>query len=85
MAHVWLELCFSIEKQPETGILLSDPPYRQRLMNPDQTKAEQNVITCAANMQKFMHEYALISPGEFDKIGHMAMKHLVLHLSRHMK
>ena len=46
-------------------------------MNPDQTNTEQNFITCATKMQKFMHEYALISSGEFDEIGHMAMKHPV--------
>ena len=46
-------------------------------MNTDQTKAEQNFITCATSMQKFMHEYALISSGEFDEIGHTAMKHPV--------
>ena len=43
-------------------------------MNTDQTKAEQNFITCATNMRKFVHEYALILLGEFDKIGHTDMK-----------
>ena len=46
-------------------------------MNTDQTKAEQNFITCATSMQKFMHENALIFSGEFDEIGHTAMKHPV--------
>ena len=49
-------------------------------MNTEKTKAEQNFITCATNMQKFMHEYALISSGEFDEIGHTAMKHPVLYM-----
>ena len=47
-------------------------------MNTDQTKAEQNFITCATNMHKFMHEYSLISSGDFDEIGHTAMKHPIL-------
>ena len=46
-------------------------------MNADQTKAEQNFITCETSKEKFMHEYALISPGEFEEIGHTAMKHPV--------
>ena len=46
-------------------------------MNTDRAKAEQNFITCATNMRKFVHEYALILLGESDEIGHMAMKHPV--------
>ena len=46
-------------------------------MNTDRTKAEQNFKTCATNMRKFVHEYALILLGEFDEIGHTAMKHPV--------
>ena len=31
-------------------------------------------------MQKFVHEYALMTSGEFDEIGHTAMKHPVFYL-----